>query len=155
MDRKQVIIKNVSVGFIFKILNMGVVYFTIPFLLKYLGTGNYGVWVTLFTLVNILFFVDLGIANGLKTRLTEAISLRKIKLAREYISTAYVIIFLISFAFLILGVSLINSINLVSLLNTEGIVTANEIKGIFYVYFLIRKTKRSGDICSPITILST
>jgi O-antigen/teichoic acid export membrane protein len=136
MDRKQVIIKNVSIGFIFKFFNMGIVYFTIPFLLKYLGTNNYGVWVTLFSMVNILFFVDLGIGNGLKTRLTEAISLDKIKLAKEYISTAYGIIFLISLVFLILGIIVLNTIDLLSLLNVRELITETEIKGVFYISLL-------------------
>lgn len=136
MDRKQVIIKNVSLGFIFKILNMGIVYFTIPLLLKYLGTSNYGIWVTLFSMVNILFFVDLGIGNGLKTKLTEAISLKKIQLAKEYISTAYGMISLISLGFLILGLIVINTVNLANLLNIGDTITRSELNSVFYISLL-------------------
>ena len=52
MNRRIIIIQNVSLSFVFKILNMGVVYFTIPFLLQYLGQTNYGIWVTIFSIVN-------------------------------------------------------------------------------------------------------
>ena len=136
MDRKKIIQHNVSLGFIFKILNMAIVYLTIPFLLSYLGKANYGIWVTIFSIVNILFFVDAGIANGLKTKLTEAISNKKLLLAKEYISTALVIIIGISIFFLIIGVLIINSVNLTSLLNVENIISSNNLQAIFYVILI-------------------
>ena len=120
MDRKKIIVKNISLGLVFKVLNMGIVYLTIPFLLKFLGKESYGVWVTVFSLVNILFFVDAGIANGLKTKLSEALSNKNKKLAKEYISTAYIAIFSISIFFLITGILIIQNINFYNLL---GIVS--------------------------------
>lgn len=133
MNRRIIIIQNVSLSFVFKILNMGVVYFTIPFLLQYLGQTNYGIWVTIFSIVNILFFVDAGIANGLKTRLTEALSLKNYKLAKEYISTAYGSIFFISFIFLLIGAFILKNVNLSNLLNTGTSITNEKLVSIFFI----------------------
>lgn len=133
MNRRIIIIQNVSLSFVFKILNMGVVYFTIPFLLQYLGQTNYGIWVTIFSIVNILFFVDAGIANGLKTKLTEALSLKNYKLAKEYISTAYGSIFFISFIFLLIGAFILKNVNLSNLLNTGTSITNEKLVSIFFI----------------------
>jgi len=136
MDRRKIILKNVSLGFVFKILNMGIVYLTIPFLLKYLGTSNYGVWVTIFSIVNILFFVDAGIANGLKTKLTEAISNKNLSLAKEYISTASIIIIFISIGFFLLACITIYSVNLNSLLNVGDLISNKDLQTVFFVILI-------------------
>ncbi len=133
MNREKIIKKNISLGLFFKVLNLGIVYFTIPFLLKYLGNEKYGVWVTIFSVVNILFFVDLGIVNGLKTKLSEALSLGKQKIAQEYISTAYISIFSISILFFLVGFFVIQNINLTSLLNIDNGITEDNLKQVFLI----------------------
>ena len=135
MSRKKIILKNVSLGLLYKILNMGIVYTSIPLLLNYLEKEQYGLWVTIFSIINIVFFVDIGIGNGLKTKLTEAISLKNYDLAKKYISTAYVLIFVIAFLLLILGVFLIYSINLKNLLNTS--ISELELKNVSLVTLLM------------------
>ncbi|MFT4800770.1 MAG: O-antigen/teichoic acid export membrane protein [Flavobacteriaceae bacterium] len=119
MNRKKIIFKNVSLGVLYKALNLIIVFTTIPILLNYLEKEQYGVWVTVFSLVNIVLFVDGGLGNGLKTKLSEALSLKNTQLAKTYISTAYVSISIISFIVLIIGCSLIYLIDLKSLLNTN------------------------------------
>ena len=131
MDRKKIILKNTSLGFFFKILNMGIVYFTIPFILQYLGKTNYGIWVTIFSIVNILFFVDAGIANGLKTKLTEALTNKNKILAKEYISTAYITILIISIFFFAVGFIIINSLDLRNLLNVDSAISNNQLYSVF------------------------
>ena len=133
MNRGKIIKKNLSLGLLFKILNMGIVYFTIPFLLQYLGNENYGVWVTVFSIINILFFVDAGIVNGLKTKLSLALSLGKQKIAQEYISTAYISIFSISILFFLVGFFVIQNVNLTNLLNTENGITEDNLKQVFLI----------------------
>ena len=129
MRRKNIILKNVSLGLFYKILNLSIVYTTIPLLINYLDKEQYGLWVTIFSIINIVFFVDIGIGNGLKTKLTEALSLKNYKLAKNYISTAYILIFIIAFLLLVIGIYLIYSINLKNLLNTS--ISEVELKKVF------------------------
>ncbi len=112
------------------------VYLTIPYLLSFLGKENYGIWVTLFSILNILFFVDAGIANGLKTKLSKAISEHDIELSKEYISTAYIAIFTISMSFLALGYFAISTISLTSLLNISAATNEAVIKEVFYILLI-------------------
>jgi O-antigen/teichoic acid export membrane protein len=119
MNRSNIIFKNVSLGVLYKAINLIIVFTTIPLLLNYLEKEQYGVWVTIFSIVNIVFFVDAGIGNGLKTKLSEAISLKDFKLARTYISTAYIFISIIAFLLFIIGAVFIMNVDLQSLLNTS------------------------------------
>ena len=131
MNRSKIIFKNVSLGFFYKIINLTVVFITIPLLLNYLEKEQYGIWVTIFSLVNIVFFVDAGIGNGLKTKLSEALSLKKYKLAQTYISTAYVFIILIAFIVLLIGATLIFLIDFQHLFNTN--ISESELKRVLLV----------------------
>ena len=50
MDRKKIIFKNVSLSVLYKVINMCIVFTTIPLLLNYLEKELYGIWVTIFSL---------------------------------------------------------------------------------------------------------
>ena len=138
MNRKKIIFKNVSLGVFYKILNMAIVFTTIPLLLNYLEKEQYGIWVTIFSLVNIVFFVDAGIGNGLKTKLSEALSLKNFKLAKSYISTAYISVFFISVLVLCVGIGGIFLLNLQELFNTT--ILENELKTVLLVTLFLVTT---------------
>ena len=134
--RNHIIKKNVSLGLIFKVLNIALVYLTIPYLLSFLGKENYGIWVTLFSIINILFFLDAGIANGLKTKLSKALSDNNFELSREYISTGYITIFSISIFFFALGYFFLETINLSSLLNLSADIDEVFVKEVFLILLI-------------------
>ena len=119
IDRKKILLKNVSFGVIYKVINMGIVFTTIPLLLNYLDKELYGIWVTIFSLVNIALFIDGGIGNGLKTKLAKSLSLNNFKTSNNYIATAYLSVSLISFIVLVIGFFLIFNLNLKELFNAS------------------------------------
>ncbi|MCB0476205.1 MAG: hypothetical protein KDC69_11045, partial [Flavobacteriaceae bacterium] len=84
MDRDRLIKKNISLGVLYKIFNLGIVFITLPILLKYLGTEQYGVWVTLFSIINTVIYLDGGIINGLKTKLAEVLSVNDFQKKKSY-----------------------------------------------------------------------
>ncbi|QYH52207.1 lipopolysaccharide biosynthesis protein [Liquorilactobacillus hordei] len=75
----------------------------VPILLSYLGVTNYGIWMTIMTIINWINYFDIGIGNGLRNLLTSFIVQNKFKEAKIAVSTAYVALSLISFLFLIIG----------------------------------------------------
>ena len=135
MNRSKILFKNVSLGVLYKAINLVTVFTTIPLLLNYLDSEQYGVWVTIFSIVNIVFFVDIGIGNGLKTKLSEALSLREFKLAQTYISTAYIFISIIAFTLLILGLIFIFSVDLQWLFNTS--IENNDLKKVLLTILIM------------------
>ncbi len=74
----------------------------VPITLNYLGKTEYGIWLTLASILSWLINLDFGIGNGLRNKLAEALALNDLKLARIYVSTAYAVFSVgIFFAFVI------------------------------------------------------
>jgi len=61
----------------------------VPLTLNYVNSETYGIWLALSSMVAWFAFFDIGINNGLKNRLTEALAHDDIPLAQKYVSTTY------------------------------------------------------------------
>lgn len=61
----------------------------------------YGVWLTIISILNWVVNFDLGIGNGLRNRLVEAITRGDIKKQKIYISSAYILIGIVSIIILV------------------------------------------------------
>ena len=61
----------------------------VPITLQYLGTEDYGIWLTLSSVIAWFAFFDMGIGNGLRNLFSEAITVKDHVLAKTYVSTAY------------------------------------------------------------------
>lgn len=126
MDKNRVFRTNISFGLIAKFINLLFIYLTVPVLLKFLGLEYYGVWVTIFTILNAAYFMDLGISLGVKNKLTEALAKGDLEAARVYISTAYFSISFIAGIVLVLGVCFVLSFNMQNIFNTN--ISETELK---------------------------
>jgi O-antigen/teichoic acid export membrane protein len=89
--------KNIFQSLIFKVIAMALGVILVPIVLHYLGKEKYGIWVTLTVVFNWFGFFDFGIGNGLRNMLSEANAKGNFKLAKELVSTSYVLISLIFF----------------------------------------------------------
>ena len=89
--------KNTLSTSLLKILSVVTSFIIVPITIDFVNAENYGIWLTLSSMVTWISFFDLGLTNGLRNKLTEAISLQKYKLAKTYISTSYALLFGIFF----------------------------------------------------------
>ncbi|MBE3605367.1 oligosaccharide flippase family protein [Campylobacter sp. RM13119] len=85
-----------KMSFVFKGLAILASFLAVPLTIKYLGVECYGVWSTLLSIVSWIVIFDIGIGNGLRNKISEALAYEDEKIARCYISTAYAIIGFIS-----------------------------------------------------------
>ena len=67
----------------------------VPLLIDTLSAQRYAIWLTLASIFSWFSFFDMGLGNGLRNKLTEAVAGGNQRLAKEYISTAYGVIALI------------------------------------------------------------
>ena len=81
--------KNVIYSFIIKAVGIGCQFALVPLTLHYLEKERYGIWLTLASLVGWFGFFDIGIGNGLRNKLSEALAKNDIRLAKIYVSTSY------------------------------------------------------------------
>ena len=68
----------------------------VPLTLSYLTQYEYGVWLTLSSLIHWLDYFDIGLANGLRNKLAECIANKDYNKGRSYISTAYFLLTVIA-----------------------------------------------------------
>lgn len=81
--------KNMAISAICKPLSMIISYIYVPIVLNYLGIEKYGVWATILAILSWISYFDLGIGNGLRNKLTEAISKKELDKQRKLVSSAY------------------------------------------------------------------
>ena len=82
---KQQIYKS----YIYKFLSIIISFLIVRVNIDFLGVELFGVWAVLLTVIQWIVFFDFGIGNGLKNKVSEALSKNDIKLVRIYISSAY------------------------------------------------------------------
>ena len=120
MNRNKIQNKNIFLGISFKGIGIFLNFLLVPILILFLGKIEYGVWITIFSMVNWIFTFDLGIGQGLRNKLTEALSVNDNIKASQIITTSYVFIFTFSLIIFIIGIGFIYFVNFQDLLNYKG-----------------------------------
>ena len=117
---------------------IGVLY--IPLLLNYLTQEKYGIWLTLTSILGWFSFFDIGLGNGLRNKLTEAIAIDDKLLGRKYVSTTYALLICIFSVILLIFHICNNFINWNLFLNTKS-VDNHELyilTSVVFTFFIIR-----------------
>ncbi|MDB5146087.1 MAG: hypothetical protein JWQ57_107, partial [Mucilaginibacter sp.] len=109
-------------------------FMVVPISLSYINKSEYGVWLTLTSITAWLSYMDIGLGNGMRNKLAEAIAKNDKILAKEYVSTTYVIFsIVISIIFIIFALSNI-FLNWNNILKTN--ISGKELMFITYVIVL-------------------
>lgn len=108
-------------SFSLKGLSMILSFAIVPLTINILGGNEYGLWLTIFSFVNFFLFFDLGLGNGLKNKISIALSNNDINSARAYISTGYIVFSLLSLLLITLLVITVSYVDIQSFINTSGI----------------------------------
>lgn len=74
---------------IMKPISMLLTFVYTPLFLAYLGDEKYGIWAIVMNVVSWINYFDIGIGNGLRNKLTEAIVQGDESSAQKYVSTAF------------------------------------------------------------------
>jgi O-antigen/teichoic acid export membrane protein len=88
-ERSRKVKVNVLYSIGIKGISIGTSFILVPITLNYLGTADYGIWLTLSSVIAWFGFFDIGLGNGLRNKFTEAVSINNTDLARTYVSTTY------------------------------------------------------------------
>ena len=87
--------KNVLYMVFYKGISIFASLMLVPMTINYVDSENYGIWLTLSSMIAWMSFFDIGINNGLRNKLTEALAHNDFVLGRKYVSTTYAILSLI------------------------------------------------------------
>ncbi|MGI4021470.1 MAG: lipopolysaccharide biosynthesis protein [Janthinobacterium lividum] len=99
--------KNIVYSFLLKGMSVLTTLLLVPLTIDYVNTVQYGIWLTLSSIIVWFSFFDIGFGQGLKNKLIEAIAAGDDYLARVYVSTTYIVIGIIS-CFLLLIFLIVN-----------------------------------------------
>ncbi|MGW4498550.1 lipopolysaccharide biosynthesis protein [Micromonospora sp. NPDC004336] len=105
----------------------------IPVTLSYLGTERYGLWSAVLALAGMAAFADLGLGNGLMTKLTLCHGAGDHEGARRYLSSAYCLILPVAVALCALLWLAAPALPWSSLLGLPGSMTPGEVRGMVLV----------------------
>ncbi|GAA4400258.1 O-antigen export protein [Nibrella viscosa] len=90
-ERTVSVLRNIYRSFLYKGVSIAATLVLVPLSLHYLDKERYGIWITLSSFTAWLTFFDIGIGNGLRNRLTEALARNQLTEARKLVSTAYAV----------------------------------------------------------------
>lgn len=91
-DRTMTVYKHILISFIAKAISVIVPILVVPLTISYVTPTQYGVWLTLSSIISWMSIFDLGLGNGFRNKYAEAAANGDLKLAKQYVSTVYVTI---------------------------------------------------------------
>ena len=96
---------NIAGSVLFKAGGTLITFALVPLTLSYINTAQYGIWLTLSSVITWAGLFDMGLGNGLKNKMAAAIALNNTQQVKTYVSSTYAI--LLAIAVLMLGLFLI------------------------------------------------
>ncbi len=82
-----------SQAMLYKGISMALSLVYVPVVLNYLGDYKYGVWASILSILSWISYFDLGIGNGLRNRLSEALASQSPRISpRQLVSSAYAVL---------------------------------------------------------------
>lgn len=133
--RDKSVLKNVGLGFASKGISIFLSFLQIPITLSILSKTEYGIWLTLFSIAGWLAYFDLGLGNGLRNRLTEALAENNLVKAKKLVSTTYTALSILFFGIIIIFAIAAAFIPWAKVLNT-AIVPEHTLKLLVYCCFI-------------------
>lgn len=135
-DRSKNIQANIVGSIFLKGISIFLSLLIVPITINYISPYEYGIWITLSSIIGWLSFFDIGFGNGLKNKFVEAVTHGKIKLARIYVSTTYAILVIIIFCVWLIGIIASKFIDWPKFLNVKGLNNDQ----FFYIFLIVLST---------------
>ena len=81
--------KNIATSFFLKGASIAISFLLVPMTIHYVNASQYGIWLTLSSVITWMSFFDIGFTQGLRNKFGEARAQGNTLLARIYVSTTY------------------------------------------------------------------
>jgi O-antigen/teichoic acid export membrane protein len=91
-ERSTNAVKNIVALFGIKGVSIAVQLLLVPMTINYVNPTQYGIWLTLSSIIGWFSFFDIGFGNGSRNRFAEAKATGDFQKAKAYVSTTYICI---------------------------------------------------------------
>ncbi|NMD00840.1 MAG: oligosaccharide flippase family protein [Bacteroidales bacterium] len=146
-ERQRRIALTAFTGIIAKAFSMLIPLITIKITLNYLGVEIYGLWNAVSTFFALFLFADLGLGNGLQTKLSQANGTDDMVLCRKLISSTYSLLTFFAIILFLIFVLIFNHIDWSMLMNATTNSAKSLVNGIVFIIVLAQ------IVSIPITIV--
>ena len=116
--------KNILASLVIKGCNIAISLILVPLTIHYVNPTQYGIWLTLSSIIGWFAFFDIGFGNGLRNKFAEALAKNDHGLARIYLSTTYAILSIIVVCLLLVFLCINPFLNWSRILNTPADMAA-------------------------------
>ena len=128
-----------------RVIGLSASLISVPLTFRYLGTESYGIWMVLISIILAMGFADLGIGNGLMNAVSEAYGKDDRPLAREYVTSAFVMMLGIAVFLAVAGAVGYPFVPWMRLFNVKsGAVAAEGARAFLVLYLLVRGEHPAG-----------
>lgn len=139
-SRSKKIMTQIVYSFFIKIISVIINFLYVPLLLNLFSNNEeYGIWLTVSSIVTWFAIFDIGLGNGLRNKLTEALAINNFALGKKLVSTTYITTFFIFFILGILFLICNMFLNWNYILNTQlDLHYLSRFTNIVFIIFFIR-----------------
>lgn len=140
--------RNILEMFLLKGGNILIGLMMVPLTINYVDSENYGIWLTLSSMVAWMSFFNIGLNNGLKNKLCEAFANNDYYMGKKYVSTTYALLFIILIPLMILLLFVVPYVDWYSLLNVSETIGKSLLASIciLVVYFSLNFILSTIDV---------
>jgi O-antigen/teichoic acid export membrane protein len=118
-DKRNVMLRNnILFSAILKTIGLITSLLIVPITLRYLDNEEYGIWLTISSILYWFSFFDIGLGNGMRNYLTQAISNNDFVQGRAYLSTTLTILTIIACVIGLISLIPLSLLNFNHVLNT-------------------------------------
>jgi O-antigen/teichoic acid export membrane protein len=132
-SRNRNLKKQIVFSFLLKSLGILSGLAVIPVTLNILGSEQYGIWITILSILTWIISFDIGIGNGLRNKLAASLAAGDIDDACRYISTAYFSLSVIGMVLIFIASIIIPFLNWNTIFNTDSITNEYLVKTMLVV----------------------
>lgn len=126
-SRNKMLFLNILFSGFLKIVGLLTSLVIVPITINYLNNEVYGIWMTITSILYWITTFDIGLGNGMRNYLAEALATNDTKLGKKYISTTMLLLSLIALSMTIVLLYPLITINFNSFFNTNAIA-GNELR---------------------------
>ena len=120
-ERNKMLRNNILGSGVLKSIGLLTSLLIVPVTINYLDNEVYGIWMTISSMLFWIGFFDIGLGNGMRNYLTEAISNGDYKRSRKYIGTTFSLLSIVAIIIFIVTLIPMSLINFNWLFNTTHI----------------------------------
>jgi len=95
-ERTVQIKKNISISIFLKGGSVIITFLLVPLTINYINPVQYGIWLTISSMVYWINVFDIGIGNGLKNEIAYSLAIKDERNLRTYVSTGYAVLTIIA-----------------------------------------------------------